>query len=199
MRPAETNVLYRFSELKWLDRSLRLGEFRLVSASYINGIEGDTERQDNEIDRSFDVDSSRAKVIHASTGKEIRLKSSINVSCSTETDYYMLCFSTQKSKINYDLFLGSEGYIAIQDRVEFTKRLNHAVAEVLPNWQALNAGIAYGMKQHEYGALFRKPNEYMFQFEWRYVWLPPTRERNLENLVVSIGNIEDISHVQEKG
>lgn len=199
MRPAETNVLYRFSSLERLEKSLRLGEFCLVSASNIEAIEGDAERQDGEIDRSFEVDSSRVKITHSATGQNIPLGSNITIECSTESDYYMLCFSTQKSSINYELFSGSEGYIAIHDRVEFTRRLYAAVDEHLPSWPCANASVAYGLTQHEYGAPFRKPEKYLFQFEWRYVWLPPRNTERLENLIVRIGGLEDIASVHAKG
>ena len=41
-----------------------------------------------------------------------------------------------------------------------------------------------------------KPDKYSFQFEWRYVWLPKHPVANLAPLHVTIGNIEDIAHVQ---
>jgi len=43
------NKLYRYSEKKWLERSLTLGEFRLRPASDYNTVENDTARQDNEL------------------------------------------------------------------------------------------------------------------------------------------------------
>lgn len=45
--------LYRYSERRWLDRSLQLGEFRLRPASDYKDMEGAAARTDDEQHRSI--------------------------------------------------------------------------------------------------------------------------------------------------
>lgn len=196
MRSATTNKLYRFSARRWIERSLLSGEFRLVSASYIRGIEEDYERQDDEQTREYEISANRLTVTHERTGKVIPIRSNLEVSGSVDTDYYMLCFTTQNKDFMYELFDGADACLVVRDRRIFTERLFAEVGKVLPGWGAVNASVVYGQMRHEYGAPFMKPEKYMFQFEWRYVWLPAQPIQKLENIVVKIDSIEDIAHIE---
>lgn len=196
MQPATTNTLYRFSVRKWVEQSLYAGEFRLVSASYINKIEDDPERHDDEQVREYEIPANRITVTHQRTGQAIPLRSNLAVSGLVDTDYYMLCFTTQNKDFMYKLFSGADACLVVRDRITFTRRLYAEVDRHLPGWGAVNASVSYGQMRHEYGVPFMKPKKYMFQFEWRYVWLPRKPIQKLENFVVRIGGIEDIAHME---
>jgi len=138
-------------------------------------------------------------VTHKSTGQVIPLRSNLSVSGFVDTDYYMLCFTTQNNDFMYEMFSGADACLVVRDRAAFSNRLYAAVDQHLPGWGAVDSGVAYGRLQHEHGAPFMKPERYMFQFEWRHVWLPMQPIQKLENFVVSIGSIEDIAHIEMPG
>jgi len=198
MKPAHSDTLSRYSQQKWLERSFRSGEFRLVSASYIQSIENDAERQDDERRRNYEIESKRLRVTHAETNREIPLRSNLKVSSSLASNYYMLCFTTQRHDMMYDIFDGADARLTIRDRAQFSKRLYQATDRALPGWGGVDASVIYGGMSHEFGPAFMKPEKYMFQFEWRYVWPPPEPVKKLENLIVSFGSIEDIADLEPR-
>lgn len=51
INPTPPPKLYRYSEKKWLERSLEVGEFRLRAASDYKSQELDSARHDNELVR----------------------------------------------------------------------------------------------------------------------------------------------------
>jgi len=99
----------------------------------------------------------------------------------------------------YEFFRDADACLVIRDRTEFSKRLYAATDRVLSNYGGVDASVGYGILRHEYGAPFMKPDRYSFQFEWRYVWLPIHPVSSLEPFFVTIGNIEDIAHIQSPG
>ena len=198
MRPAHSDTLSRYSQQKWLERSLHSGEFRLVSASYIQAIENDAERQDDERRRNYEIESKSLKVTHGETNREIPLRSNLKVSSSLASDYYLLCFTAQRHDMMYDIFEGSDACLTIRDRVRFSERLYQETDRALPGWGAVDASVIYGGMSHEFGPAFMKPEKYVFQFEWRYVWLPPEPVKELENLTISVGSIEDIAELEPR-
>lgn len=185
--------LYRYSEMKWLQRSLQLGEFRLRPASDYKGMEGAAARTDDEQHRKIVL---RNPVItNVSTGQPIIPVSDVVMHSDTGTDYLTLCFATIYSDHFYQDFVGSDACLIIHEPNEFFNRLYTALDRVIPeSWGAVDSAVSYGSKS-KLGVAFTKDEKFLFQFEWRFVCTPNVQTEKCSAVTVSIGSIEDIAEV----
>ena len=190
------NKLYRYSEKKWLERSLTLGEFRLRPASDYNTVENDTARQDNELLRIRKSPASSIIIENVRTGERTRPIGDVVYRSETGTNYLTICFSKQWDLQLFKVFSGTDSCLVVHNVEEFSERLHLAVEKKLIEWVGMDASIVYGGNS-ELGAVFSKPLHYIFQHEWRFAWSPITPVTNLEPLTVSIGNIENIAEIIE--
>jgi hypothetical protein len=85
--------LYRYSERKWLERSLKHGEFRLRPASHYQSMEAAAARSDNEQHRVLVYPASSVQITHADTGKLIIPTSDVTFESRIHTDYLTLCLA----------------------------------------------------------------------------------------------------------
>lgn len=185
--------LYRYSERKWLDRSLRLGEFRLRPASDYKDMEESSARTDDEQHRRFVLHNQ--KITHVRTEQPIIPIGDVVRSSYIDSDYLLLCLATMYSDHFYQDFKGSDACLIINNPSEFFNRMYSAIDSVLPNnWGAADGPVSYGLRS-KLGVPFTKPEEFIFQFEWRFVCLPIPPLNKCEATVVTLGSIEDIAEV----
>lgn len=185
--------LYRYSERKWLERSLRFGEFRLRPASDYKDMEESAARTDDEQHRRFVLRN--PKITHVRTGQSIIPIGDVVRSSYIESDYLTLCLATIYSTHFYQDFKGSDACLIIHNPNEFFDRLYKAIDSVLPNsWGVADGPVSYG-RRSELGVPFTKPEEFMFQFEWRFACLPIPSLKKCEATVVVLGSIEDIAEI----
>lgn len=185
--------LYRYSERKWLDRSLRFGEFRLRPASDYKDMEDSAARTDDEQHRRFVLRN--PKITHVRTGQPIIPIGDVVRSSSMDSDYLLLCLATMHSDHFYQDFKGSDACLIIHNPNEFFNRMYSVIDSVLPkNWGAVDGPVTYG-RSSELGVAFTKAEEFMFQFEWRFACLPIPSLNTCEATIVTLGSIEDIAEV----
>ena len=185
--------LYRYSERKWLDRSLRLGEFRLRPASDYKDMEGAAARTDDEQHRRIALRNPR--LTHVRTGRPIIPLGDVTMSSDIDSDYLTLCLATIYSDHFYQDFEGSDACLIIHHPDELFARLYRAINSVLPpEWAAVDGPVSY-VGCSKLGAPFMKPEKFLFQFEWRLVCLPIPSLGKCKATMVTIGSIEDIAEV----
>jgi len=190
--------LFRYSETKWLEKSLLLGEFRINSASYIKSFENDNARQDDEMCFKHSVSKDQAIVANITKGQKISPKSDVVFINELTTDYYMLCLSSKKASYLFDTFKDSNSCLIIHDTHEFCNRIYCETDRVLHNWSGVDAKVVYGGMRSALGPAFMKPIDYIFQHEWRFAWIPPRKMNDLDYFTLKIGSIEDISEIVDK-
>jgi len=185
--------LYRYSERKWLDRSLRLGEFRLRPASEYKSMEDSVARTDDEQRRRIVLRN--PKIAHVRTGHPIVPIGDVVSTSDINSDYLTLCLAKIFSNHFYQDFEGSDACLVIHSPNEFFDRMYKAIDLVLPNsWGATDGAVTYG-RDSERGVPFTKPEAFLFQFEWRFACLPIPPLGKCEATIVTLGNIEDIAEV----
>lgn len=185
--------LYRYSERQWLDRSLRFGEFRLRPASDYKDMEDSAPRTDDEQKRRFVLRN--PKITHVHTGQPIIPIGDVVMSSHIDSDYLVLCLATMHSDHFYQDFKGSDSCLIIHNPDEFFNRMYSAIDSVLPSgWGAADGPVTYG-RSSKLGVPFTKPEEFMFQFEWRFACLPIPSLIKCEATMVTLGSIEDIAKV----
>lgn len=185
--------LYRYSERKWLDRSLQFGEFRLRPASDYKSIEDSIARKDDEQHRRIVLRN--PQITHEKTGQPIIPIGDVIMTSKTESDYLTLCLATLYSDHFYQDFEGTDSCLIIHSPNEFFDRMYKAIDSVLPNsWGAIDGPISYG-DISKLGVPFSKSETFLFQFEWRFVCLPFPSISKCEVTTVTLGSIEDIAEI----
>jgi hypothetical protein len=188
--------LYRYSERHWLERSLKLGEFRFRPASDYSVMEGDLARQDNEMVRIRTIDASQVKIV-TERGQEIKTIEEIQHRRETATNYLILCLSSRWDPVMFDDFSGSDSCLVIHEPENFCERL-HAAAEIkLHGWSGIDLGVEYGTLS-PMGVAFSKPEQFASQAEWRFAYGPPQAMKVLNPIVISMGSIEGIAEIVQR-
>ena len=185
--------LYRYSERKWLDLSLRLGEFRLRPASEYKSMEVSVARTDDEQHRRIVLRN--PQITHVKTGQPLIPVGDVVMASNIDSDYLTLCVATVYSDHFYQDFEGSDACLIIHNPDHFFDRMYKAIDSELPNsWGAADGPVSYGSCS-SLGAPFTKPEKFLFQFEWRFMCLPIPSLSKCEATVVTLGSIEDIAEV----
>ena len=94
MRPKK---LYRYSEMKWLERSFHFGELRLRPASDYKKHERDIARHDDELVRVRKSPASSVTITLEGTGRQIRPIGDVAYRSEVGTNYLTICFSDRWS------------------------------------------------------------------------------------------------------
>lgn len=188
--------IFRFSEKKWLLKSLLYGEFRLRPASEYADVESDAARCDDERVRVTELIN--PVITHARTGQRIMPVGPVTRRRELPTDYYLVCFSSAFDPYLYDEFPGSDACLVITDVAAFSERLHDAVERAMPDFAGVDAKVSYGVDS-PLGVAFSKPDKFVFQHEFRFAWLPYKRPiPKLVPVMVSAGNLEDIAELVER-
>lgn len=85
--------LFRYTERKWAQRALELGEFRLRPAADYNDLLTDHARHDNELVRTRQVSPHSVSISVVDTGQEIKPIGPVTFRSEITTNYLVLCFS----------------------------------------------------------------------------------------------------------
>lgn len=189
--------LFRYSEQKWLHRSLYEGEFRLVPASFYGELEGDTARQDNELIRVQHSPADQVEITHVKTGQRLKPIEKITYRNEILTNYYTLCFSSAWNVALFDEFSGADSCLVIHNPEAVCERIHYYAQRFLQNWSAIDASVTYRGKS-DFGAFYLKDKKYSTQNEWRFTWVPPHACQELVPFNVRIGNIEQYAELVSK-
>ena len=183
--------LYRYSERKWLERSLELGEFRLRPATDYKQQETDAARHDDELVR---INTSPASAVSISISKPI---SDVVYRSEVGTNYLTICFSKQWDEHLFNDFPGTDACLVIHEVEDFCERFHSAAELALPHWAGMDAAVVYGGKS-KLGAVFSKRLQFILQHEWRFAWHPHAPVEELTPILLTIGSIADIAEIVER-
>src|SRR5713101_5642648 len=195
--PRKPLKLYRYASARWLERSLKFGEFRLRPATDYNDLITDPARNDDELIRLQSTDGKHVKITHVETGRGISPIGAVRYRSEVHTNYLVSCFSGTWNHRLFDAFPDSDACLVIHEVEEFCERI-HAAAEVqLPGWVGIDGAATYD-GQSPLGAVFSKPLRFFQQQEWRSAWMPPNAIRILQPKFLQIGNIEALAELRLK-
>ncbi len=165
--------LYRYSERRWLERSLTLGEFRLRPAA-------------------DDI-----KYSHARASQHILPFGAAASRGAAPVSYLTLSLAQAWDAVLFDEFSSADCCLVIHNVEEFGERIHRAAQRALPNWAGIDAAISYGVPS-PLGVAFSKTKQYSKQKEWLFAWRPMQATMSLNPVVIQIGNIEGIAELREK-
>jgi hypothetical protein len=189
--------LYRYGSARWLERSLKFGEFRLRPAADYNDLITDRARTDDELVRLQSTDGGHVKITHVKTGRGITPIGAVTYRSEVHTNYLVSCFSSNPDHHLFDEFPDTDACLVVHEVEEFCERI-HAAAEVqLSEWVGIDGAVAYGGRS-PLGAVFSKPLRFIQQQEWRFAWMPRDPIRVLRPKFFNIGNIEALAELRPK-
>lgn len=189
--------LYRYSERKWLERSLELGEFRLRPATDYKQHETDAARHDDELVRIKKSPASSVLINIESTGQTIQPIGEVVYRSEVGTNYLTICFSKHWDEQLFDEFPDTDACLVIHEVEDFCARFHLAAELMLPQWTGIDAAIVYGGRSN-LGAVFSKPIQFILQNEWRFAWHPHVPVSQLAPVKITIGSIADIAEIIDR-
>lgn len=165
--------LYRYSQYESLERSLALGEFRLLP-------------------------SVPDKVVGAPQDSEqiLPFKSSKSPPAAAP-NYLTLSLTNAWDEKLFDKVAGADSCLIIHNPEEFGERMHRAVRRILPNWAGIDAAISYGVPS-PLGAAFSKSKHSAAQKEWMFAWRPIQPTSTMHPVVIQIGSIEGIAELRRE-
>lgn len=188
--------LYRYSEKKWLKRSLEYGEFRLRPASDYKAIESDLARNDDELIMQRVTRADSVTILDES-GRQIKPIGDVTFTNQIETDYLTLCFAKEWRESFFEDFSNTDSCLVIHNVEEFMNRFYEVIDYSYPKGLAIGNSVEYG-KHSVLGVPFSKPIDFKSQCEWRLAWLPDQPLPKLEPVNIQIGNISDIAEIVDR-
>jgi len=165
--------LYRYSKYESLERSLTLGEFRLLPS-----MPDETMRQ-------------------SASGEQILPFKSSKPQSAAVLNYLTLSLTNAWDEKLFNKATGTDSCLIIHKPEEFGERIHRAVRKLLPNWAGIDAAISYGV-QSPLGAAFSKSKQNANQKEWLFAWRPIQSISLMQPVVIQIGSIESMAELRRE-
>jgi hypothetical protein len=197
--PSSTYLL-KFGKLKHLQPLLNVGNFRIAPASYYHDPSLNFAIRDSELE--FTQEFYGAKVHHPPNGDfsipreqwiEMPVIGNVKGRVSTESDYYIACFSSSYEYRLYDDF-EAEGCLLVKDMGRFADSLRIRMEEILAGWKFSLGAVDYRDPYHpspSVNIFYCKHFRYAYQREFRFVWEPPTKRTSLKPIYLELGPLDE--------
>ena len=187
--------LYRYANSQWLERSLRLGEFRLRPAAKYRDLLNDSARHDDELVRLQSTPGECVKIEIVGQGRIINPIGPVTYRSEIHTNYVVCCFSGVWDESLFHVFSDADACLVINEVEEFCERMHAAADAQLPGWVGIDSVVTYGGRS-DLGAVFSKANRFARQQERRFAWIPPTPTRALTAKFLNVGSIENLAEIR---
>jgi hypothetical protein len=202
----EGTFLVKYGKACFMKLLFDEGQIQIKPASMYDDPSLNCAIRDNELSRTiYKLPSEvRINVIDKNTGKpsaEIKPIGNIANTSQCVTNYYLYCFSCFYdhrlfSDFNYD------ACVIIKQPFEFEKILNAAFIKLFPDWTLLKSRVAYidplnAKNPEDDSPFFTKHFRYAYQYEFRFIWLPPIDKpvKSLNVLNLNLGSLKDIAEL----
>lgn len=198
--------LFKLGDRKWMRALLDHGEIRVAPASMYNDPSLGPAIADDEL--SYDLATAAFNDDILSLNPfETRLIDAFGEHkaaprrLAMETNYYVWCASFKLSLRLFDDF-NANAVLVIHDPGEFSKRLIQAIRNPLHGWRFTPCAVSYFDPYHpseKTKTVFAcKHFKYLYQEEFRYVFLPRSPETKLGPLTLTLGPLGDIAEVLDR-
>ncbi|WP_155738220.1 hypothetical protein [Pseudomonas putida] len=176
VRPRHPNagdVLYRYGNLKWLDKLSEVGGLRMWHADFYAKLETDVARQDHEMVKDRFLNGPKT-IITNMDGLRIPTVGDVRISHSGP-EYFLLCMSCDWDVGLFDDF-NVEHCGIVEDVDGFALKLEVALARAMPGYLFHHNPVEYfdpyeGVKNQYYSHAMSKDFKYAYQREYRFLAL----------------------------
>lgn len=202
IRPKHVNagdVLFRYdrrqgAETCHIEAMRRNGIVRIRPASDFREIEQDKARQDEELSKKSFLPGSHTRIT-TQDGREIPIIGNVQQTVSMP-NYYVWCVACDWDNGLFTHF-NADCCIVIKDGDEFVRRLEVAVADLLPGWYFHHNPVQYfdpyeKQRDEFFDAAMSKDFRFAYQREYRFLWFPENVEDANGFIYPKLGCLEDL-------
>ena len=195
------NKLYRYGKSDYVREAYETGHFFVSPALEFIKKEYDAARKDIEVIHTRNIAPNKVKITLAKDNSVIKPVGDIAYSTfHLPIDSYILCFSYDYDDNLYSKF-EADSCLVINDVFQFTDRVFDAFKRLMPQYLGLNGRVTYSKHLSTLGVLFSKSSKYLYQREYRFVWIPMHPKRTLNPTQITQilnGDIDDIKKIIPK-
>lgn len=197
LHPNAADVLFRYGQRDHLSSMLSDGVIRIGPASRYKNMEGDPARFDEECSKAYFLPGRYARVI-AADGRNIPILGDVSSSVGGP-NYYAFCLSCDWDSSLFKDF-AADSCLIIKDPEMFARRLEMALAPVLPGWHFHHNPVEYfdpyERARNEYiDPAMSKDFRFAYQREYRFIWFSERGEDAGDFMLGSIGPLGDIAEL----
>ncbi|WP_295930954.1 hypothetical protein [uncultured Xanthomonas sp.] len=201
-KPKE-RYLFKFGESKWMQALLERGELRIAPASLYNDDSLGAAIADDEL--SYDLATSafeddllslnpfKTRLVDTFGPPELKPQK-----ITMETNYYVWCASFGLNLRLFDDF-NADSVLVIRNAGEFSRRILKALQPHLHGWRFAPCAVHYFDPYHpskKTQSVFTcKHFKYLYQEEFRYVFLPTSPTKSLTPIFLKLGPLNDIAEL----
>lgn len=195
--PNYADVLFRFSETRWLIPMLRQGKFRLSPARIYDDSTLGAARADDELRKSRFASGRHVKIT-TQHGHEIPVIGNLREDVISP-NYYVLCGSCDYRPSFFEEFSDSDACLVIHDPDTFAARLESALASVLPGWYFHHNPVEYydpyerSSPNSVFDTNICKDFRFAYQMEYRWLCLSFEGLEATDPVDVELGPLNDVA------
>lgn len=198
--------LFKFGRKKWMRALLDQGAIRVAPASMYSDPSLGPAIADDEL--SYDLATAAFDddilSLHPFQTRLVDVFGEPKVAhhrLSMKTNYYVWCASFGLRLRLFEDF-DADSVLVIHDVGEFSRRLIQAIRNPLDGWRFTPCAVHYFDPYHPSkqtrNVFACKHFKYLYQEEFRYVFLPSTPATKLEPIALSLGPLNDIAEVLDR-
>ena len=196
--------LLKFGQRKWMHALLNHGRIRIAPASMYQDPSLGPAIADDELSydlatTAFDADILSLDPFQTRLADAFGEPATAPRRLTMETNYYVWCASLALRPRLFGDFNDADTVLVLHDVAEFTRRLIQAIRDPLDGWQFTPCAVhyfdPYHPSQQTRNVFACKHFKYLYQEEFRYVFLPSSPVTKLEPLSLELGSLADIAEV----
>jgi hypothetical protein len=198
--------LFKFGDRRWLSALLKDGELRISPASAYDDPSLAPAIADDELSVELAAAALEDDIMFLDPFKQ-RLSDVFGEHVfaphrlTMRTNYYVWCTSFALRLRMFDDFK-ADSVLVIRDPGEFTRRLVEQIRDPLHGWRVIPCAVHYFDPYHPTKAAHTvfasKHIRYLYQEEFRYVFLPPDPKDRLEPLTLKLGSLLGIAELYDR-
>lgn len=198
--------LFKFGERRWMQELVEEGKLRVSPASFYNDDSLGPAIADDELSYDLAGDVLDEDILSLDPFKTRLIDCFGPVTprpqkVAMQTNYYAWCASFGISLRLFDDF-NADSLVVIRDAGEFSRRLIHALRPHLGGWRFTPCAVHYFDPFHPSkltkSVFACKHFKYLYQEEFRYVFLPTAPVRSLPPIYLNLGPLQDIAELMHR-
>ncbi|MFA4984122.1 MAG: hypothetical protein WC559_02265 [Candidatus Omnitrophota bacterium] len=200
------SFIIKYGESQFMKPMFEEGKIQIKPASKYTDPSLASPIKDNELSRTTYGIPSEVKIegFDRKKGEKFAIKPLGNVSFMSQsiTDYFVYCVScVYDPRMFKDRDCNYDSCVIIKDPFEFEKRLEKAFKTFYPEWSMFKNRVNYMdpflAKDEEDPLFFTKNFKYAYQYEFRFIWLPPSGKiiGTLDPINLNLGSLKDIAEL----
>ncbi|UNE61322.1 hypothetical protein [Xanthomonas oryzae] len=195
--------LFKFGERKWMQELVDEGKLRVSPASFYNDDSLAPAIADDELSYDLAGDAFDEEILSLDPFKTRLIDSFGPVTprpqkVVMQTNYYAWCASFGMNLRLFDDF-NADSLVVIRDVGEYSRRLIQALRPHLGGWRFVPCAVHYFDPFHpskKTKSVFAcKHFKYLYQEEFRYVFIPTSPIKTLPPIYLNLGPLKDIAEL----